>query len=105
MKVRTHCMPLRYGFVIINFWSDSQLALWNASASMGNAIGSFICGAMTDRFGYRNSQLMGCTFSVATVFLQVFAVNREMILVGKLLNGIVSKMAGCFLTSSPWGCL
>ena len=69
---------------------------------MGNAIGSFICGAMTDRFGYRNSQLIGCSFSVATVFLQVFAINREMILVGKLLNGIVSYKTCLVLTISLW---
>lgn len=72
---------------------------------MGNAIGSFICGAMTDRFGYRKSQLMGCTFSLLTVLLQVFAVNREMILVGKLLNGIVGGLTRFVerLTSSVHG--
>lgn len=34
---------------------------------------------------------MGCVWSIATVFLQVFAHNRIMILMGKLLNGIVSN--------------
>lgn len=58
--------------------------------SLGNAIGSFATGVITDRLGYRYAQAGGCAFSVACVFLQVFAVNREMILVGKLLNGIVS---------------
>lgn len=47
-------------------------------------------GAVTDRFGYRKAQIMGCVWSIATVFLQVFAHNRIMILMGKLLNGIVS---------------
>lgn len=61
--------------------------------SLGNAIGSFATGALTDRFGYRTVQLGACAFSVASIFLQVFAVNNVMIVVGKLLNGIVSM---CF---------
>lgn len=47
-------------------------------------------GAVTDRFGYRYSQLGGCAFSIGSIFLQVFAHNKLMLLFGKLLNGIVS---------------
>ena len=57
--------------------------------SLGNAIGSFGTGALTDRFGYRNTQFGACVFSIGVILLQVFAVNNIMIVVGKLLNGIV----------------
>lgn len=59
-------------------------------SSLGNAIGSLMTGFLTDKFGYRYAQIGGCVWSIAVVFIQVFAQNREMILVGKLLNGIVS---------------
>lgn len=78
--------------------------------SLGNAIGSYGTGVMTDRFGYRYSQAAGCAISLGFVCLQVFAVNREMILFGKLLNGIVSLTPSLTFRlplthRSPWACL
>lgn len=70
-------------------YADRKLGLFNAMTSLGNAIGSFGTGALTDRFGYRNTQFGACVFSIGVILLQVFAVNNIMIVVGKLLNGIV----------------
>lgn len=48
------------------------------------AIGAVSCGTLVDRFGPRRTSMVTSTLMIAAVSLQCFAVNRIMLLFGKV---------------------
>lgn len=61
--------------------------------SVGEIIGLFATGFIQDKFGYKKTVMGALVMLTCTIFINFFAVNIKMLLVGEILCGI------------PWGCL
>lgn len=70
-------------------------APWQAGlsngAKVGQIIGLFINGIISERFGYRKTMLFACMGMVASIFVPFFAPNIKVLLAGEILMGM------------PWG--
>lgn len=70
-------------------------AAWQAglsnSARIGQIIGLFINGIVSERFGYRKTMLFACMGMIGSIFVPFFAPNIKVLIVGEVLMGI------------PWG--
>lgn len=70
--------------------SDYQAGLQNITR-VGQLLGLIITGYFQERIGSKKTYIAGMIFMAGTIFLAVFAVNLNMLLVAELLMGV------------PWG--
>jgi MFS family permease len=64
-----------------------QGAIGSALAA-GSVVGSIIAGPLSDRVGRRDALLYSCTFWLIGTALQVACTGRDMLIVGRIFNGI-----------------
>lgn len=72
--------------------SYSLSAAWQAglsnSMSVGQILGLFICGLVSERLGYRKTMLSALLAVICFIFILFFAPNLEVLCVGEILMGI-----------------
>ncbi|RSH76962.1 uncharacterized protein EHS24_003901 [Apiotrichum porosum] len=75
---------------------------WQSALTMAGQIGAllgiFICGPISNRWGYRISTMVGLVLMNATIFISFFGKSLAVLVVGQLLEGVPW---GFFIANSP----
>lgn len=92
----------RFGVEVGNTGTYQLQAKWQTalglSGSLGNIVGIFINGIITERFGHKKAVLGSMMILVGFLFILFFAPNVEVLFVGEILCGLVW---GVFTTLAP----
>lgn len=75
-----------FGYKFTNTYivSASWQIAFNTAASIGGFFGAICSGYLADKWGKRKALGLGCIISIGAVFMQVFARQPEVLLVGKV---------------------
>lgn len=88
-------------------WHDGAWVIptkWQSALTMGGQIGAllgiFVCGPITNRWGYRIATMVGLVLMNATIFISFFGNSLPVFLVGQLLEGVSFSLTSAWILAS-----